>query len=401
MTKLLDKLPQWLVWELTIPLTIFNFWLLLRGIQYFQSLLSMLVIATLLAFLLDYLVSLIEKAGIARGYSVLIIVSLVLSGLALLLVTVAPILLDQLTDLTTQLPNWLASGSQQLEVLDTEIDKLETSDNIDVTDLTNQLANLLPVELKLLPGQLLSFLLGFADKLFDIVLTIVLTLYLVLYGEPFWQGLYRWLPNDLGSQLSEALSIQFKNYFFGQAVIAAIMGVTLALIFYLLSVPFWLVSGLGIGLCVFVPFGDWLGMATVSLLVGLSDPLLGSEVLAACVITDQIVDNVFTPRILGDAVGLNPVWVLLSLLVGAQTGGLLGAVIAVPLAATVKQIVDSFQIADLEVDSLKGVDLSLKQNDRLAIYTVLAQTRACYSLWPESVGQPRVSHSKPGAWYLL
>ncbi len=321
----------------------------------------MLVIATLLAFLLDYLVSLIEKTGIARGYSVLFIVLLVLSGLALLLVTVAPILLDQLTDLTTQLPNWLASGSQQLEVLDTEIDKLETSDNIDVTDLTNQLANLLPVELKLLPGQLLNFLLGFADKLFDIVLTTVLTLYLVLYGEPFWQGLFRWLPNDLGDQLSKALSIQFKNYFFGQAVIATIMAVTLALIFYLLSVPFWLVSGLGIGLCVFVPFGDWLGMATVSLLVGLSNPVLGAEVLAACVITDQIVDNVFTPRILGDAVGLNPVWVLLSLLVGAQTGGLLGAVIAVPLAATVKQIVDSFQIADLEVDSLKGVDLLVKE----------------------------------------
>ena len=358
MAKLLDKLPRWLVWELTIPLTIFNFWLLLQGIRYFQTLLSMLVIATLLAFLLGYLVSLMEKTGIARGYSVLIIVSLVLSGLALLLVTVAPILLDQLTELTTQLPNWLASGSQQLEVLDTEIDKLETSDNIDVTDLTDQLADLLPVELKLLPGQLLNFLLGFADKLFDIVLTTVLTLYLVLYGQPFWQGLFRWLPNDLGSQLSEALSVQFKNYFFGQAVIAAIMGVTLALIFYLLSVPFWLVSGLGIGLCVFVPFGDWLGMATVSLLVGLGDPLLGAEVLAACVITDQIVDNVFTPRILGDAVGLNPVWVLLSLLVGAQTGGLLGAVIAVPLAATVKQIIDSFQIEDLEVDSLKGVDLS-------------------------------------------
>lgn len=362
MTKLLDKLPRWLVWELAIPLTIFNFWLLLQGIQYFQALLSMLVIATLLAFLLDYLVTLIEKAGIARGYSVLIIVLLVLSGVTLLTVTVVPILLDQLTELTTQLPNWLASGSEQLEVLDTEIDKLETADNIDVSDLTNQLADLLPVELKLLPGQLISFLLGFADKLFDIILTTVLTLYLLLYGKPFWQGVFKWLPNDIGKQLSGALSLQFKNYFFGQAVVAALMGITLALIFYLLQVPFWLVSGLGIGLCVFVPFGDWLGMATVSLLVGLSDPVLGTEVLAACVITDQIVDNVFTPRILGDAVGLNPVWVLISLLVGAQTGGLLGAVIAVPLAATCKQIIDSFQIEALEVESLKGMDLSVSDN---------------------------------------
>ncbi|MBE9061145.1 AI-2E family transporter [cf. Phormidesmis sp. LEGE 11477] len=358
MTKLLDKLPQWLVWELAIPLTVFNLWLLLKGIQYFQSLLSLFIVATLLAFLLDYLVGLIEKIGVARGYGVLIIVLLALSGIALIMVTVVPTLLDQLTELTTQLPSWLASGSQKLEVLDTEIDKLESADTIDVSDVTTQLTDLLPVELKLLPGQLVSFLLGFADKLFDIVLTTVLTLYLLLYGRPFWKGLFKWLPNDLGEQLSTALSVQFKNYFFGQAVIAALMGVTLALIFYLLQVPFWLVSGLGIGACVFVPFGDWLGIAIVSLLVGLGDPLSGVEVLAACIITDQVVDNVFTPRILGDAVGLNPVWVLLSLLAGAQIGGLLGAVIAVPLAATLKQIVDSFGIGALEIDSLKNVDLS-------------------------------------------
>lgn len=360
MTKLLDKLPRWLVWELAIPLTIFNLWLLFKGVQYFHSLLSIFLVAALLAFLLDYLVSLIQKTGFARGYSVLVIVLLALSGAVLITMTVVPTLLDQLTELTTQLPSWLASGGQQLELLDTEIDKLESADNIDISDFTNQLTDLLPVELKLLPGQLVSFLFGFTDKLFDIVLTTVLTLYLLLYGKPFWQGLYKWLPNDLGEQLSTALSEQFENYFFGQAVIAAMMGVTLALIFYLLQVPFWLVSALGIGVCVFVPFGDWLGIATVSLLVGIGDPLLGIEVLTACIVTDQIIDNVFTPRILGDAVGLNPVWVLLSLLIGAQVDGLLGAVIAVPLAATLKQIIDSFGIDDLEVDSLKDIELSTK-----------------------------------------
>ncbi|MGD1898390.1 MAG: AI-2E family transporter, partial [Phormidesmis sp.] len=113
-----------------------------------------------------------------------------------------------------------------------------------------------------------------------------------------------------------------------------------------------------IGACVLVPFADLLGMLTVSLLLAINTPVLGAEVLVACVVTDQFVDNVFTPRILGDAVGLNPVWVLLSILIGAQVGGLLGVVIAVPLAGTLKQIVDSFQVEDIEVESLKGVDLS-------------------------------------------
>ncbi|MGB3294911.1 MAG: AI-2E family transporter [Phormidesmis sp.] len=357
MTDLLDRLPRWLVWELAIPLTIFNFWLLFQGIQYFQSLLSIFVVATLLAFLLDYLVGLVERTGLPRGYCVATIVVLALGTVALAVWAIAPTLLNQLTDLATQLPDWLASGSQQLEVIDAEIDKLEASDEIDISDLTTQVANFLPVELRLLPGQLLDFLLGFADKLLDVVLTAVLTLYLLLYGKSFWKGLFKWLPNNLGQQVSKALGSQFENYFFGQAVVAAIMGSTLALIFYILHVPFWLISSLGIGLSVLIPFGDWLSMATVSLLVGVSDPVLGGEVLIACIMTDQIVDNVFTPRILGDAVGLNPIWVLLSLLVGAQTGGLLGVVVAVPLAGTLKQVIDSFKAANPEVESLKEIEM--------------------------------------------
>ncbi len=360
MVEWIDKLPRWLAWELAVPLTVFNIWLLTQGIQYFQSLLSILVVATLLSFLLNYLVRVMENKGIARGWGVLIIVLLTLAIVALVAIEIGPILLDQITELTTQLPNWLASGSQQLEVIDKEIDELEAAKSIDVTDLTTQLANLLPIELKVLPGQLFGFIFSFADKLLDVFITTVFTLYLVLYGESFWQGLFKWLPNDLGQQVSTALSSQFKNYFFGQAAIATIMSVILAAIFFLLKVPFWLVFGLGIGLCVLIPFGDLLAMLVVSLLVGVNDPILGSEVFIASIITDQVVNNVFTPRILGDAVGLNPVWVLLALFIGAQIGGLLGVVIAVPLAGTVKQIVDSLEVEDVQIESLKEVDLSVR-----------------------------------------
>lgn len=360
MAEWITKLPRWLAWELAIPLTVFNIWLLTIGIQYFQSLLSILVVATLLSFLLNYLVRVMEDKGIARGVGVLIIVFLTLVIVALVSVKIGPILLDQITELMTQLPNWLASGSEQLEVLDKEINKLEAADSIDVKDLTADLANLLPVDLKVLPGQLFSFIFGFADKLLDVFITAVFTLYLVLYGESFWQGLFKWLPNNLGQQVSTALSSQFKNYFFGQAAIATIMSAILAATFFLLKVPFWLVFGLGIGLCVLIPFGDLLAMLVVSLLVGVNDPVLGSEVFVASIITDQIVDNVFTPRILGDAVGLNPVWVLLALFIGAQVGGVLGIVIAVPLAGTIKQIIDGLQVKDVQIESLKDLDLSVR-----------------------------------------
>ena len=358
MAEWVDKLPKWLVWELAIPLTIFNVWLLFQGVSYFQHLLSVFVVATLLAFLLDYLVELVEKLGATRAVGVMTIVVLTLGIVGLGVFAIAPILLDQVTDIATQLPKWLASGSQKLDVIDDELEKLEAAKSIDTSDLSAQLANLLPVELQLLPGQIVDFLLGFADSLLDVLLTAVLTLYLLLYGKSFWQGLFKWLPNDLGRQLSTALGSQFKGYFFGQAVVAGIMGVALAPIFFLLNVPYWLVFSFAIAFSVLIPFGDWLGMAAVSLIVGINDPWLGANVLLACVVVDQLVDNAIAPRVLGNAVGLNPVWVLISILVGIQTGGVLGAIISIPVAGTIKQIVDSFEIDDVQMKEMEKVDLS-------------------------------------------
>lgn len=55
-------------------------------------------------------------------------------------------------------------------------------------------------------------------------------------------------------------------------------------------------------------------------------------------IIDQVVDNAVTLRILGNLIGLNPIWILLALLIGSQLVGVLGLLLAVPLAGSLKQI---------------------------------------------------------------
>jgi predicted PurR-regulated permease PerM len=57
-------------------------------------------------------------------------------------------------------------------------------------------------------------------------------------------------------------------------------------------------------------------------------------------IIDQLIDQAIAPRIFGDLVGLNPIWIIISLLLGAKLGGVLGLIVAVPLAATIKKITD-------------------------------------------------------------
>ncbi len=70
---------------------------------------------------------------------------------------------------------------------------------------------------------------------------------------------------------------------------------------------------------------------------------LGVEVAGIAVAIDQINSNFIAPRILGNLTGLNPVWVVVSLLIGAKLGGVLGLLIAIPLASFIKDIADSWR----------------------------------------------------------
>jgi predicted PurR-regulated permease PerM len=336
MMQAFNKLPRWLVWEIAIPLTILNGWLLYKVFQTFQTPFTIFITATLLAFLLNYPVAQLEKRGLGRGVSIALILLAALALVSLLGVMLAPILLLQLGDLAHRLPAWLASGSQQFQALDVWLADRQIP--LDVTALVDRLAQLLPDELGQLPDQTLEVFLGIGDRLVEVLATGVLTLYLLLHGEAFWHGLLSWLPKDISASIQLAFQEQFRNYFVGQATIALIMAMVLTSLFFLFKIPYWLVFGMGIGLLALIPFGDTAGILAAAILVSFKSVLLGGEVVAISLLTDQIVDNAVAPKILGDLVGLNPVWILLSLLIGAQLGGFLGLILAVPLAGSLKRI---------------------------------------------------------------
>ena len=91
----LRKWPRWLVLEIVIPLTLLNGWLLYKGLQYFQELVTLLLIATLLAFLLGYPVRLLQSWGMPKGYSVMVVFITALSLLALAGAALVPTLMHQ------------------------------------------------------------------------------------------------------------------------------------------------------------------------------------------------------------------------------------------------------------------------------------------------------------------
>jgi predicted PurR-regulated permease PerM len=340
--------PRWLVVGLAFPLAVLNFWLFLLVFKYLQPLVSIFIIATLLAFILEYPVDLLQKTGIKRNYAVILVFLITIFILATLGIILLPIIWEQLNELYNRLPSWISSGVTQFQAFnDWAVDR---NFPIDLSGLAKQLAERLSGQLQILTSKALNIAIDTIGSAANVILTVVLTFYLVLNAERIWDGVFEWFPQKIGQGIRRSLRDNFHNYFVGQAILAVVVGSLLTTVFLLLRIPLGLLFGLGIGFLALFPFGTAIGISLVSALVALQNFWLGVEVLSVGIILEQINGNLIGPRILGEFTGLNPVWIFLSLLLGAKVAGLLGVLVAVPLASFIKTIAIDLRDGELDLE---------------------------------------------------
>lgn len=341
MIDTIAKLPKWLTRGLVLPLLVLNGWLLLLVFEYFQSLITIFATATLLSFILDYPVRFLEQRRLPRAIAILIVL---LSGILLLSiigVTIIPILIEQLNELLEKLPSWVASGSEQAKVFEVWAD--ERNFPINVSSLVANSLGRISYQFQQLSGQILGSLFSVVGSLLDLLLTIVLTFYLLLHGAELWQDLFQIVPEETRLRIRESLKRTFNNYFVGQLTVASVMWLSITVTFFIIQVPFGFLFGLFVGIMALFPFGAALSISLVSFLMALKSIWLGLRVLAIAFVIEQIVESVIAPRLLGEFTGLNPVLVLVSLLAGAQLGGFLGLILAVPTTSFIKALFEIFK----------------------------------------------------------
>jgi len=328
------------------PLLVLNAWAISSIFAYFHSLIVILVAASLLAFLLNYPVSWMEHHGARREQVAILVFLLALSVFLALGVTLVPIALTQAQQLVVRLPELIDSGRQKLMVLNQWAEKQGLPINLDA--LAVQINDRLKGELQAIAGQVLNQAVVTVTSLLNIVLTMVLTFSLLQHGDQLWHSLVQWLPPSTRQPFSQSLRLGFQNYFIAQLIYATCLASALVPTFLWLKVPFGWLFGLTIGLMALVPFGGTIGIILTTLLVALLDVWLGLRVLIAGEIVLQILENLVVPRLLGSFTGLNPVWVLISLLAGAQVGGLLGVIVAVPIAVVIKEALGAVRSRSVE-----------------------------------------------------
>lgn len=342
--KWIEKLPRWFSAGLVLPLLALNAWVALLFFQYFEGLIKISMAAALLSFVLDYPVGALQRFRLRRSYAVIGVLISAVAILAILGVTVIPILIEQFNDLATRLPSWLDSGVQQLDILQAWVEQRNLP--IDLSKFGDQIEDRISGLVQNASAIILGLLPDAIGSVLDFVLTVVLTIYLMLHGKGLWDGIFQWLPDRFNGKIRPLLAENFQNYFAGQLSLAAVMGVAMTIAFVVIQVPYGLLFGLGVGILAVFPFGTATGVAIVSVLTGLKSIWLGVRVLAVALVIAQIVENAIAPSLIGGFTGLNPVWILISLLVGAKLGGVLGLVVAVPIASCIKDVLEMIRDDD-------------------------------------------------------
>lgn len=333
MNRFFSPLQEFLITWLLILVT---GWLTFRLIGFAGGLITIFLSAALIAFLLNYPVRVL-KTFIPRSLAAALVYLTAIIALAILVVTVFPLVFNQGRQLVTKFPEIIAAVQEQLK--DFQLWSVEHNLPFDVNFVASQLLAKVQAKAQEIASTSFGLVLGTFSSVLELILILVISFYMLLDGERLWQSVTSVFTPKMQKALTQSISRNLQQFVTGQLLLGLFMAIALTLGFRLINVPYFLLFPFFIGAMEIIPFiGATLGISTVVLIVAFIDGFLALQVFAIALIMQQIKDNLIAPRIMGSLTGLSPVIILSSLLLGAKIGGLLGVILAIPITGVAKSL---------------------------------------------------------------
>jgi predicted PurR-regulated permease PerM len=328
-------------------------WLAILALNYLSDVLIPFAVAFLFAYLLNPLVSFIQKKIRNRVLAILISLSFVffvLFGITWLLI---PLISHEVSHMG-QLLSKLAKNSQLInQKSDTYLPQMVWEYVVEMTQKEEVRAwfnvdnfGELGLEMvKKIAPRLLNLFSGTVHIIGGIIGFALIMLYLIFILLDYEKMMGTWknyLPAEWKDTVMEVVNDFTKGmskYFRAQAVVASCVGVLFAIGFALIDLPLGIVLGLCIGLLNMVPYLQTLGIIPATLLAMVYSLETGTSfwqmlglVLLVFLIVQTIQEAILNPKIMGEAIGLNPAVMLLSLSIWGKILGMLGLIIALPVS---------------------------------------------------------------------
>jgi len=323
-----------------------GFLLFFLGLWLLSAILLPFVAGIAIAYFLDPLVNRLEQLRMPRGLAAFVVLTLFLTLLVLVIMLVVPILEAQLLDLAARLPSLLAAARREAEdLMQMAQQRLSPEDFAKLREAVGgKLADMFAV-LGSVFRDVVTRGLALANLLSLVFVTPVVSFFLLRDWDRILVRLDGWLPRAQAATIREqALRIDeiLSAYLRGQLSVCVVLGIYYAVGLTLLGLNFGSVIGLLVGVLAFIPYVGFAVGFVLALLLALtqfSDQHHVLYVVALFVAGMTIEGNLLTPKLVGERVHLHPVWVVFALLSFGTLFGLLGVLIAVPMAAVIGVLV--------------------------------------------------------------
>jgi predicted PurR-regulated permease PerM len=294
------------------------------------------IIAGFITYLLHPIIEKLHQSGVPRPLAIFIIYLFFFGGVGYGLYKGIPLFIHQLKDFNEHLPEftemyrgWIAEVHEQTsslphgfhERIESGINKLEIT----------------------LETWLTSIMTGFKGLVNYMVLlvTIPFIAFYMLKDFPLIEKAAAWITpikwHKSGKRFLHDVDESLGSYIRGQLLVCFIIGTLAAIALWLFDVPYPLLLGIIIGLTNIIPyFGPIIGAAPAAIIAAATSVKLVLIVLAIIFALQFLEGNVLSPLIVGKTLHIHPLFIMFSLLMGGEIGGVIGLILAVPVLAVVK-----------------------------------------------------------------
>lgn len=313
---------------------------LLRALASASQVFVLILISLFLAAGLNPAVNFFQRRGIKRVNAVALIVAIVIGFVALFALVAIPPIVDQLNLLVKNAPSLISSLknnhtinqlNQNYGVIDS-IQKKVTSSIHDGQFVVTAFGGVLGVGKAVISG------------VFAVLTILVLTLYFLASLPAVTSVAYRFVPASRRARvagLSDAIIERVGIFVGGQATVSLIAAIYILIVGFIIRMPYTTALSLLVFFCGLIPLiGHILGVSVVTLMALTKSPTTAIIAFIAYVVYVQVENYVIMPRIMRKSLSIPGIVTIIAALIGTSLLGLVGGLLAVPIAAAVLLIVD-------------------------------------------------------------
>lgn len=344
---------------LALVLVVLGFYLLYR----FYNVVFILFIAIVMGTVIGPAVTWLNRRGLPRIAGVVLVYLLLLTLLISFVLLLFPLIVEQGTTIAAEVPSYYQN--------------LRTAVNNNSNQLVAHLSEFLPATL---PGlvpiqqtvqqllasavQALSYIASAAKAIFILTAMLLLAFHWALNGPRTIQSLVQLIPKEhreSSRELITSMESKVGFYIAGQSFLCLVIGVMALVAYLLIGLPNVLVLALLAGVMEAVPLvGPLLGAIPAGLVALTIAPSKLIWVVVVTIIIHQTENYLLAPRVMRKAVGVNPFVSLLAFFAFGSLFGILGVLMAIPLAAIIQLLLDRFVFhpATIEAEVSPGRDLA-------------------------------------------